>query len=110
MLHCVTIVSIVSPVNDSLPNPREVRAGGKTFFFDVERNDRGAFVRLSEVSDWGAGFVIDTSPQVLRASGRRSHINIPSSCWSQMSEVFSQLSQEMPYEAGSGSGSGSEDN
>lgn len=83
-----------SPVQDSLPNPREVRAGGKTFFFDVERNDRGSFVRLSEV---------------LRASMRRSHINIPSSCWSQMSEVFAQLSQEMPYE-GSGSGSGSEDN
>ena len=35
---------------DILPSPREVRAGGKTFFFDVERNDRGVFVRLSEVS------------------------------------------------------------
>ena len=38
-----------SPNRDPLPNSREVRAGGKTFFFDVERNDRGAFVRLSEV-------------------------------------------------------------
>ena len=28
-----------------------MRAGGKTFFFDVERNDRGVFVRLSEVSN-----------------------------------------------------------
>ena len=38
---------------DILPSPREVRAGGKTFFFDVERNDRGVFVRLSEVSSTG---------------------------------------------------------
>ncbi len=32
-----------------MPNSREVRAGGKSFFFDVEKNDRGVFVRLTEV-------------------------------------------------------------
>ena len=48
--------------------------------------------------------------QVLRNYGRRTHINVPHSCWSRMSEVFSQLNQEIPYDAGSASGSGSEDN
>ena len=27
-----------------------MRAGGKRFYFDVEANDRGTFIRLSEVS------------------------------------------------------------
>lgn len=37
------------PPADSLPPPREVRAGGKRFYFDVGQNDRGTFIRLSEV-------------------------------------------------------------
>ena len=36
--------------SEPLPETREVRAGGKKFFFDVDRNDRGTFIRLSEVS------------------------------------------------------------
>lgn len=28
---------------------KEVRAGGKRFYFDVEQNDRGTFIKLSEV-------------------------------------------------------------
>ena len=36
-------------VGSSLPVPQEVRAGGKSFFFDVSRNDRGVYVRVSEV-------------------------------------------------------------
>lgn len=80
-----------SPSN--LPSPREVRAGGKSFYFDVDKNDRGVFVRLTEL---------------VRVSGRRTHLNIPNSCWPQMAEVFTQLGQELPYEVGSGSGS--EDN
>lgn len=35
----------------SLPEPHEVRAGSKTFYFDVERNDRGVYVRLTEVGE-----------------------------------------------------------
>lgn len=35
---------------DNLPEPKEVRTDmGKTFYFDVVQNDRGTFVRLSEV-------------------------------------------------------------
>jgi len=34
----------------SLPEAREVRAGGKRFYFDVLQNDRGVFLKLSEVS------------------------------------------------------------
>lgn len=36
-------------VNGDLPPPREVRAGGKRFYFDVASNDRGTFIKLSEV-------------------------------------------------------------
>ena len=39
------------PPPDNLPASKEVRTGiGKTFYFDVEQNARGTFVRLSEVS------------------------------------------------------------
>ncbi|XP_003385724.1 PREDICTED: transcriptional activator protein Pur-alpha-like [Amphimedon queenslandica] len=83
-----------SPQNSQppLPGSHEVRAGSKTFYFDVERNDRGVFLRLTEL-----------------LPTRRTHINIPNSCWSQMSDIFKTLHSEMPY-ADSGSGSGSEDN
>jgi hypothetical protein len=41
------------PPPDNLPPSKEVRTGmGKTFYFDVEQNDRGTFVRLSEVNWW----------------------------------------------------------
>ena len=36
-------------VNGDLPPAREVRAGGKRFYFDVASNDRGTFIKLSEV-------------------------------------------------------------
>ena len=32
------------------PDSREVHAGGKKFFFDILKNDRGTFIKLSEVS------------------------------------------------------------
>ena len=47
------------PPTEPLPGSREVRAGTKKFFFDVARNERGTFLRLSEVglptssSAWG---------------------------------------------------------
>ena len=37
------------PPQDNLPGSREVQAGGKRFYFDVLANDRGTFIRLSEV-------------------------------------------------------------
>ena len=39
------------PPQDNLPGTREVRAGGKRFYFDVLANDRGTFIRLSEVPE-----------------------------------------------------------
>ena len=39
------------PPPDNLPASKEVRTGmGKTFYFDVDQNDRGIFLRLSEVN------------------------------------------------------------
>ena len=77
------------------PDSREVNAGGKKFFFDILKNDRGTFIKLSEVI----------------RSGRRTHLNIPHSCWSKLGEVFNNLAQEIPYSGGdeeTGSASGSE--
>ena len=37
------------PAPENLPDSREVHAGPKKFFFDVAHNDRGHFIRLSEV-------------------------------------------------------------
>ena len=60
-VHCVTVQSVGTAsgtgrsssgnqVSDaSLPEAREVRAGGKRFYFDVLQNDRGVFLKLSEV-------------------------------------------------------------
>lgn len=45
------------PNDDNLPNSREVRAGGKKFYFDVSQNHRGVFLKLSEVGDVLAGAV-----------------------------------------------------
>lgn len=70
------------PNDDNLPNSREVRAGGKKFYFDVSQNHRGVFLKLSEVQPRG-----------------RTHINIPHSSWAKIGEVFITLSQELPYQA-----------
>ena len=43
--------SPVQTTSKVLPS-KEVRAGGKRFFFDVDQNDRGTFIRLSEVRTW----------------------------------------------------------
>ena len=50
--------------------------------------------------------------QVFTRTGRRTHINVPQNCWSDMGTTFQELVNEMPppsdQEEGSG-GSGSED-
>ena len=44
---------------DNLPPSKEVRAEmGKTFYFDVDQNDRGTFIRLSEVSHTCANWTL----------------------------------------------------
>lgn len=74
---------------------KEVRAGGKRFYFDVDQNDRGTFIRLSEVLN----------------TGRRNRINIPQSCWAKMSDTFDSYAKDMPYALEEDStGTGSEDN
>ena len=35
--------------SEAVADSREVRAGGKRFYFDVDQNDRGTFIKLSEV-------------------------------------------------------------
>lgn len=42
--------SLQSDVNVELPEPKHVRAeNNKIFYFDVGNNERGTFVRISEV-------------------------------------------------------------
>ena len=47
--------------------------------------------------------------QVLR-SGRRTHINIPHTCWSKIGDVFQSYARDLPPSADESSGSGSDDN
>ena len=41
------------PTQENASDSREVRSADKRFFFDVEQNDRGMYIRLSEVSYCG---------------------------------------------------------
>lgn len=84
----------------SLPEAREVRAGGKRFYFDVLQNDRGVFLKLSEVLKLALLYVcrLTSSSLFFKVQTRgRVHINIPHSCWSKMAEVFQQISTELPF-------------
>ena len=65
----------------SLPAPCEVTSGNETFCFDVRRNEVGTFIRLSQVQQ--------------SSGGHNNHVNIPHSCWLQMSKVFSELTEEL---------------
>ena len=43
------ITEPASPSASSLPPPKSLQVDRKTFYFDVDKNDRGVFVKVSEV-------------------------------------------------------------
>lgn len=82
-------VQAPSPSASNLPASKSFQVDRKTFYFDVDKNDRGVFVKVSEVLTQGY---------------RPGHVNVPRSAWEKMAEMFTSLAQEMPYtEESSGS-------
>ncbi|KHN84991.1 Transcriptional activator protein Pur-alpha [Toxocara canis] len=64
-----------------LPEPKQVRAeNNKLFYFDVGHNERGTFVRISEVK---------------QISGHRSSIAVPQSSWGAFRDVLGELIEKM---------------
>lgn len=64
-----------------IPEPKQIRSeNNKLFYFDVGRNDRGTFVRVSEVK---------------QISGHRSSIAIPQSSWAAFRDVLGELIEAM---------------
>lgn len=64
-----------------LPEPKHVRAeNNKIFYFDVGHNERGTFVRISEVK---------------QISGNRSSIAVPMSSWGAFRDVLAELQEKM---------------
>lgn len=67
--------------NVELPEPKHVRAeNNKIFYFDVGHNERGTFVRISEVK---------------QISGSRSSIAVPMSSWGAFRDVLAELHEKM---------------
>uniref|UniRef100_A0A0N5AVD8 Transcriptional activator protein Pur-alpha n=1 Tax=Syphacia muris TaxID=451379 RepID=A0A0N5AVD8_9BILA len=66
-----------------LPESKSIRSENKVFYFDVNHNHRGTFVRVKHLT------------------GRRSSIAIPQSAWASFSSTFKNLlkSMEKPKEA-----------
>ena len=46
------IISTVVAFRGDLPESRSIRVENKTFFFDIGQNDRGVFMKISEVFIW----------------------------------------------------------
>ncbi|EJW83656.1 transcriptional activator protein Pur-alpha [Wuchereria bancrofti] len=70
-----------SDTNVELPEPKHVRAeNNKIFYFDVGHNERGTFVRISEVK---------------QISGSRSSIAVPMSSWGAFRDVLAELQEKM---------------
>nr|CRZ23872.1 Bm4103 [Brugia malayi] len=70
-----------SDANVELPEPKHVRAeNNKIFYFDVGHNERGTFVRISEVK---------------QISGSRSSIAVPMSSWGAFRDVLAELQEKM---------------
>ncbi|MFH4979351.1 hypothetical protein AB6A40_006060 [Gnathostoma spinigerum] len=66
---------------DDLPEPKQIRTeNNKLFYFDVAHNDRGTFVRVSEVKSM---------------TGHRSSITIPQSSWGAFRDVLGELIEKM---------------
>lgn len=74
--------------NIELPEPKMIRSdNNKVFYFDVNHNERGTFVRVSEVK---------------QLSGLRSSIAVPQSAWASFRDAFSDFLKimEKPKEDG----------
>lgn len=78
---CNISIWLQNDANVELPEPKHVRAeNNKIFYFDVGHNERGTFVRISEVK---------------QISGSRSSIAVPMSSWGAFRDVLAELQEKM---------------
>jgi hypothetical protein len=66
-----------------LPEGRQFRVENKVFYFDIGQNDRGIFMRVSEVK---ANF--------------RSAITVPERSWRQFRDIFTEVCEKMEKSSG----------
>jgi len=74
-------------VKDELPEERHLKVDKKNFYFDICQNNRGIYMRISEVK-----------------SNFRTSITIPEKCWPRFRDVFSDYCDKMKKTSGSSSG------
>jgi len=65
---------------EHLPAPKSLATASKRFFFDMFSNDRGVYLRVSEL---GVG-------------NQRNSIAIPQEAWSNFAQIIQSYSQQMP--------------
>jgi hypothetical protein len=70
-----------------LPEGRHIRVDNKIFYFDIGQNNRGVFMRVSEVK-----------------TNFRNAITIPEKSWSRFRDIFSEYVDKMKEEGKSGQG------
>ncbi|XP_021964428.1 transcriptional activator protein Pur-beta isoform X2 [Folsomia candida] len=71
-----------------LPEGRHIRVDNKIFYFDIGQNNRGVFMRISEVK-----------------TNFRNAITIPEKSWSRFRDIFGDYVDKMKESGGGGSGS-----
>lgn len=75
----------VSVAEPGLPEGRQFRVENKVFYFDIGQNNRGIFMRVSEVK-----------------SNFRSAITVPERSWRQFRDIFMEVCEKMEKLEGSG--------
>ncbi|OWA51010.1 putative Transcriptional activator protein Pur-alpha [Hypsibius exemplaris] len=70
------------PFRGELPKSRSIRVENKTFYFDVDQNNRGMFMKISEVKP-----------------NFRSSITIPERSWGKMRDIISEYMLDIRSEA-----------
>lgn len=65
-------------VTGSLPESKSLRADGKIFYFDLGQNNRGVYVRITEVKNTF-----------------RSTVTVPESCWGEFRGILAELETQM---------------
>jgi len=70
-----------------LPEGRHVKVDNKNFYFDIGQNNRGVYMRISEVK-----------------SNFRTAITIPEKSWGQFRDIFDDFLDKMKHQDGEGGG------
>jgi len=83
----VTAVRSGGQMSAGLPEGRHVKVDNKNFYFDIGQNNRGVYMRISEVK-----------------SNFRTAITIPEKSWGQFRDIFDDFLDKMKHQDGEGGG------